>query len=351
MATRTATAGGQHSQHRQRHKHGTQGGGLGGAGHFGTQRGVLHALRQGAGLVHAGAVGRGVIAHHLVHGDEAGVLREQVVLKTQLGNGPAEGVASLQRLLVAQGRNAVACPQVTQGGRIGARACADLHAQLKGSVGRLAFQHQLALGLAAPFAEHDDRALGQQVGQIARLHVVDIHPFKAQLHVGQHRCINHLAKTGGLGNSLGGLGDDEGLTHAGAGQPFHQVAVHTGTNTEREHIGLGQVGAHQLKGLAFHGHIAVGHHHHAARHVGRLGLGVDTSERRNQLGAAATARLVDGANRLFDVGPAGWHRVRVQKAVAAGEQQHIEGVAGAQTTNQLTQQGFGRVQRKAAHGA
>jgi hypothetical protein len=49
------------------------------------------------------------------------------------------------------------------------------------AVGRLAFHAPVALGLAAPFAKHDDRAFGQQVGQVARLHVVHVHAFKAGL--------------------------------------------------------------------------------------------------------------------------------------------------------------------------
>ena len=40
-------------------------------------------------------------------------------------------------------------------------------------------------------------------------------------------------------------------------------------------------------------------------------------ERRNQLGAAAAAHLLDGANRRLDIGLRGGQRLRAEDAVAA----------------------------------
>ena len=240
---------------------------------------------------------------------------------------------------------------MAQSSGVGACVGADVHGLLDGAIGRVAFQDQPSLGLTAPFAKHDHRALGQQVGQVAWLHVVHVQAFHAQLHIGQYRGFDHGLEPGCLFGSLCGFGDDERLTHAGAGQAFHQVAVDAGANAERKHIGLGQVVAHQVKSFALHGHITIGHHHYSARHIGGLGFGIDALQGGDQLGAAATTHLVDGAHGLFDIGLGGWHRALVQKAVAAGEQQHVEGVAGAQVANQLTQQRLGCVQRKAVHGA
>ena len=92
---------------------------------------------------------------------------------------------------------------------------------LQWAVGGAAINDQFAFGLSTPFAKHDERALRQQVGQVARLYVVHIQPFKMGAHVGQHGRLNHGAKALGLCSGLLGLGDDEGLAHTGAGQAFH----------------------------------------------------------------------------------------------------------------------------------
>ena len=72
----------------------------------------------GERLVHAGASCGVGVAHHLVDREEAGVLREQVVLQAQLGDALALGVAAFERLLVRQAGDAVACPQVAQRRRV-----------------------------------------------------------------------------------------------------------------------------------------------------------------------------------------------------------------------------------------
>ena len=56
----------------------------------------------GEGWFTLGGVLRRGVAHHLVHREEAGVLRQQVVAQAQLGDAAAQALAAFQRLLVGQ---------------------------------------------------------------------------------------------------------------------------------------------------------------------------------------------------------------------------------------------------------
>jgi len=58
---------------------------------------------------------------------------------------------------------------------------------VKATFGGLAFDDHAALGLAAPLAEHDHRALAQHVGQRLRLHVVHVQaatgPYREEVRI------------------------------------------------------------------------------------------------------------------------------------------------------------------------
>ncbi len=75
----------------------------------------------GEGWSTLGRVLRRQVAHDVVDRQEAGVLREQVVLQAQLGDALALAVAAFQRFLVGRASDAMARPQVAQRGRVLAR--------------------------------------------------------------------------------------------------------------------------------------------------------------------------------------------------------------------------------------
>ena len=148
-----------------------------------------------------------------------------------------------------------------------------------------------------------------------------------------------------------GPGHDEGLALAGARHAFDEMAVHARADAEREHVELVEVLADEAEHLGLDAHVAVGHEDHAARHLLGLGQRGHALERGHDLGAAATAHLVDRADGLLDVGARGRHRGGREHAAAAGEEHHVEGVARAQAADEVAQQHLGGVQRIAVHRA
>ncbi len=242
-------------------------------------------------LVHAGRVLRRQVAHDVVDREEAGVLRQQAVLQAQLGDALAMAVAAFQRLLVRRRGDAMARPEASAAPPCPGAMCAPTRDGVAVGAGRRS-------GLRSRPGRGPRRATCRTRSPGAR-------PARRAVAAGStsytSRPSNRAFTLVSTGDSimrrkraasaarLHRVGDDEGLAHAGARQAFHQVAVDGRADAEGKHVGLRQVPAHQLEGLALHRHVAVGHHHHGARHVGRLGLGVDALERGNQLGAAAAA--------------------------------------------------------------
>ena len=155
-------------------------------------------MRQRQRLVDGGCERRIRVAHDLVDRDEAGVLREQAVLQAELGDRVLLRAAAFERFLIAERADALACPQMAQCGRglVLAAVARDLVAVR--AVGAAAFDHHLAGGVAAPFAEHHHRTPAQQVGQLRRFDVVDIEPLEARLHLREHRRVDHPAQPLGL---------------------------------------------------------------------------------------------------------------------------------------------------------
>ena len=101
-------------------------------------------------------------------------------MQTQIGDAFAEGVTPFQRLLIGQAGDAVARPQVTQGGITALRdgCCVDRQGLAERTTRGLAFDDQVAFGFTPPFAKHDDGAFTQHIGQLTGLHVVHVQTVK-----------------------------------------------------------------------------------------------------------------------------------------------------------------------------
>ena len=89
-------------------------------------------------------------------------------------------------LVVVEPRDAAARPEITQ------RAVAGFRPDLRHIEGLLelartaqALEREFAFARATPFAEHDDRTIGQHVGNPGRFHVVDLEALQREARLGQ----------------------------------------------------------------------------------------------------------------------------------------------------------------------
>ena len=206
-------------------------------------------------------------------------------------------VAAFQRLLVGQARDAVARPQAAQRRpRPGASRASTAQLLAVRAVGAAGLRSiDAALGLAAPLAEHDHRALAEHVGQRARLDVVHVEAVEAAPSPASAPGDSIIRrKRAACSRGLHRVGDDEGLALPARARPSIRCRLTERPMPKANTLACAEVPAHQLEGFALDRHVAVGHDDHAARHVGA------PSARRRRAAAPASARCCRRRCSLLD---------------------------------------------------
>src|SRR5262249_16632412 len=100
---------------------------------------------------------------------------------------------------------------------------------------------------STPFTKQNDRTLRQQIRKSHRIHFVSVEAKGSNLDIGQHRCLNVLAKLVGDSFSFRFFSDDKRLTHAGLRNAFDEVTIYRSADAEREDIATVQIGANMIE--------------------------------------------------------------------------------------------------------
>ena len=213
-----------------------------------------------------------------------------------------------------------------------------------------AAQRQRPVRLAAPFAEIHHRPFREHVRHARRLDVVHFKTLRVQFHLRQHRRLNVLPEFFGLRRGFARIQQHERLAHADPRHAFDEEAVDRRADAEREQIGVAEFAANQVKHLRLDVDVAVGDDDDAARHAFGARQRKGALHGGQNLRSAAALLIADKLQRLLDILRRGGQRgVFGQHGGIAGKEQHVKLFIRVQLANQIAQQLFRNVERKAAH--
>ena len=172
--------------------------------------------------------------------------------------------------IIVHPSDAFPCPEVFQSSIIGLPfpELIDFKRLLIFSCPGIAFQNDAPPGLTPVFSYHHYRAVGEDIVQICRLHIIGIQALKSNLYPAEYRGLHIFPETLRLFFCFAGTGHQEGLSFAHPGHPFQQKMIDRTADAKGEKVGRAQVFPDQVEGLAFHVHIAIRDDHKAAGYIG-----------------------------------------------------------------------------------
>mmetsp|Transcript_73478 Transcript_73478/g.215531 ORF Transcript_73478/g.215531 Transcript_73478/m.215531 type:complete len:591 (+) Transcript_73478:358-2130(+) len=293
-----------------------------------------------------------------VHRHEGGVLGHEGVLQAEGRDLALRVAAQMPQLrVVREHRDAGARPEQPDRGHLGHLHLGEVLGVLPGGAARqLPPQADPPGELAVPLADDLDRPAGEDVRQVRRL----LRPgpegaLEGQAEARQDRRVDVALQLLHHRRALLLAGDDEGLSVANTCEPLNKVAVHAVADPEDEYVAISKVVAHQVKGLALHRHISVGHDHDGSgNRCIEAGEAESPPQRGEQFCASSSIHvLVKPRLSLINVFLRGLHVSSLAEDCGASSEEHdVEAVPRAHVLSQeLPHQAFGEINRVACHGA